>query len=94
MVEVTNHGEIAYHRAGYGGDVAGGTGLPDICKAYTEPRVSDAYFMVVPTPFKGDHEPDVSFVESATRMVASFVEEGGFVRDRVYIAGGDDRTDG
>ena len=26
VVEVTNQ-EIAYHRAGYGGDVAGGTGL-------------------------------------------------------------------
>ena len=45
-------------------------------KAYTEPRVSDAYFMVVPTPFKGDHEPDVSFVESATRMVLPLLKEG------------------
>ena len=27
VVEVTNRGKIAYHRAGYGGDVAGGTGL-------------------------------------------------------------------
>lgn len=45
-------------------------------KAYTEPQVSDAYFMVVPTPFKGDHEPDVSFVESATRMVLPLLKEG------------------
>ena len=29
--------------------------------AATEPEVCDAYFIVVPTPFKGDHEPDVSY---------------------------------
>ena len=38
-------------------------------KAYTEPHECDAYFIVVPTPFKGDHEPDISYVEAATRMV-------------------------
>ncbi len=25
--------------------------------------------MVVPTPFKGNHEPDISYVEAATRAV-------------------------
>lgn len=38
-------------------------------RAYTEPQLADAYFIVVPTPFKGDHEPDISYVEAATRMV-------------------------
>ena len=28
-------------------------------KASTKPEVCDAYFMVVPTPFKGNHEPDM-----------------------------------
>ncbi len=45
-------------------------------KAYTKPQPSDAYFMVVPTPFKGDHEPDTSYVESATRMVLPLLKEG------------------
>lgn len=45
-------------------------------KAYTKPQVSDAYFMVVPTPFKGDHEPDVSYVEAATRAVIPLLKEG------------------
>lgn len=44
--------------------------------ASTTPEVSDAYFMVVPTPFKGDHEPDVSYVEAATRAVIPFLKEG------------------
>ena len=38
-------------------------------KAYTEPQECDAYFIVVPTPFKGEHEPDISYVEAATRMI-------------------------
>lgn len=45
-------------------------------KAYTEPQEAEAYFMVVPTPFKGDHEPDISFVEAATRMVLPLLKEG------------------
>lgn len=45
-------------------------------KAYTQPQECDAYFMVVPTPFKGDHEPDVSYVEAATRAVLPLLKEG------------------
>lgn len=44
--------------------------------ASTTPEVSDAYFMVVPTPFKGDHEPDISYVEAATRAVLPLLKEG------------------
>ncbi len=44
--------------------------------ASTKPEVADAYFMVVPTPFKGNHEPDVSYVEAATRAVIPFLKEG------------------
>ena len=45
-------------------------------KASLTPEVSDAYFIVVPTPFKGNHEPDISFVESATRAVIPFLKAG------------------
>ncbi len=45
-------------------------------KAYTAPQECDAYFMVVPTPFKGDHEPDISYVEAATRAVLPLLKEG------------------
>lgn len=44
--------------------------------ATTTPIESDAYFMVVPTPFKGDHQPDVSYVEAATRAVLPLLKEG------------------
>lgn len=45
-------------------------------KASTAPEMSDAYFMVVPTPFKGNHEPDVSYVEAATRAVIPLLKAG------------------
>lgn len=45
-------------------------------KAYTTPECSDAYFMVVPTPFKGNHEPDISYVEAATCAVIPLLKEG------------------
>ena len=45
-------------------------------KASLTPEASDAYFMVVPTPFKGNHEPDISYVETATRTVIPLLKEG------------------
>lgn len=45
-------------------------------KASITPEESDAYFIVVPTPFKGNHEPDISYVESATRAVIPLLKEG------------------
>jgi len=45
-------------------------------RASVKPDVADAYFMVVPTPFKGNHEPDVSYVEAATRAVIPLLKEG------------------
>jgi len=60
-------------------------GLQDLCgkvvangqlKASLVPDISDVYLIVVPTPFKGDHEPDISYVEAATRTVIPFLKEG------------------
>lgn len=44
--------------------------------ASTRPETADAYFIVVPTPFKGNHEPDKSYVEAATRAVIPLLKEG------------------
>jgi len=48
--------------------------------AATQPEVSDAYFIVVPTPFKDKHQPDISYVEAATRAVVPFLKE-----DDLYV---------
>jgi UDP-N-acetyl-D-mannosaminuronic acid dehydrogenase len=45
-------------------------------KAATKPVESDTYIIVVPTPFKAKNEPDISFVEAATRTIISLLKEG------------------
>ena len=44
--------------------------------ASLQPVESDAYLIVVPTPFKGNHQPDISYVENATRMVLPLLKPG------------------
>lgn len=45
-------------------------------KAQLEPEVSDVFLIVVPTPFTGDHEPDISYVAAATQSVIPYLKEG------------------
>ena len=45
-------------------------------KASTAVEVADVYLIAVPTPFKGNHEPDLKYVESATRMIIPNLKEG------------------
>lgn len=45
-------------------------------RATTVPEAADAFFIVVPTPFKGDHQPDISYVEAATRSVIPHLRPG------------------
>ena len=75
VVEVTNQGKLHIIEPGME-EMLQEVITAGKFKAYTTPQESDAYFMVVPTPFKGDHEPDVSYVEAATRAVIPFLKEG------------------
>ena len=45
-------------------------------KASTKPCSADVYLIVVPTPFKGNHEPDISFVEAATNGIIPLLKKG------------------
>jgi UDP-N-acetyl-D-mannosaminuronic acid dehydrogenase len=45
-------------------------------KASTKPTPADVYLIVVPTPFKGNHEPDISFVEAATKGIIPLLKKG------------------
>ena len=44
-------------------------------KAATTPVEANTYLIVVPTPFKAKNEPDISFVEAATRAVLPLLKE-------------------
>lgn len=45
-------------------------------KADVKPVVADTYLVVVPTPFKGNHEPDISYVKAATTAILPLLKEG------------------
>ncbi len=47
-----------------------------LLKANITPDYADVFLIAVPTPFKGDHEPDLKYVESATRMIIPNLKEG------------------
>ncbi|MCS2724513.1 UDP-N-acetyl-D-mannosamine dehydrogenase [Bacteroides uniformis] len=75
VVEMTNQGKLHIIEPGME------EMLQEVVKngtlhASTKPETSDAYFMVVPTPFKGNHEPDISYVEAATRAVLPYLKDG------------------
>ena len=74
VVEKTNAGEL--HIIEPGMEEILKEVMSGMFRASTIPEVCDAYFMVVPTPFKGNHEPDISYVEAATRSVIPYLKEG------------------
>jgi len=47
-----------------------------LLQASTTPGTADVYLIAVPTPFKENHEPDLKYVESATRMILPNLNEG------------------
>ncbi len=47
-----------------------------LLKASAITTASDTFLVVVPTPFKENHKPDISFVESATRSIIPFLKNG------------------
>ena len=47
--------------------------------ASTEAVPADIFIIAVPTPFKGDHQPDLSYVTAATRMISPHLQAGNLV---------------
>ncbi|MDD4614643.1 MAG: UDP-N-acetyl-D-mannosamine dehydrogenase [Caldisericia bacterium] len=47
--------------------------------AHTTPALADVFMIAVPTPFKGDHELDISFVEQAAQHITPFLAPGNLI---------------
>lgn len=75
VVEMTNQGQLHIIEPGIQ-ELLQEVIVSGLLKASTTPVLSDAYLVVVPTPFKGNHEPDISYVEAATRTVIPLLKEG------------------
>ncbi len=50
-----------------------------LLKAATKPVSADVYLIAVPTPFKGNHVPDLSYVESAVSNLIPTLKKGALV---------------
>ena len=75
VVEMTNSGKLHIIEPGMGEKLRQAVDSGKL-RAFTQPQEADAFFIVVPTPFKDGHKPDISYVEAATRSVIPFLREG------------------
>ncbi|UDJ86995.1 UDP-N-acetyl-D-mannosamine dehydrogenase [Erwinia amylovora] len=48
-------------------------------RAATRPQPADAFLIAVPTPFKGNHQPDMTYVQAAAESVAVVLKKGDLV---------------
>ncbi|MCD0501720.1 UDP-N-acetyl-D-mannosamine dehydrogenase [Bordetella petrii] len=48
-------------------------------RATIKPEPADAFLIAVPTPFKGDYEPDLSYIQAATEAIAPVLKPGNVV---------------
>lgn len=75
VVETINRGDI--HIVEPALDIAVASAVKNgYLKAATIPVEANTYIIVVPTPFKGKNEPDISFVEEATKAVIPLLKNG------------------
>lgn len=48
-------------------------------KAYNKPQPADAFLIAVPTPFKGEHQPDLAYVRAAAESIAPVLKKGDLI---------------
>lgn len=75
VVETINRGEIHIVEPELDKAVANAVKAGHL-KAATKAVEANHYLIVVPTPFKDKNEPDISFVEAATRGILPLLKEG------------------
>ena len=75
IVDKTNNGQLHIEESGLE-TILQETIKSGKLKVSLKPNVCDTYIITVPTPFKSNHEPDISYVESATRSIIPLLKNG------------------
>lgn len=75
VVDTINNGEIHIVEPDLSGIVKDVVSKKTL-RASTQPEEADVFMIAVPTPFKDEHKPDISYVEKATRAVIPHLREG------------------
>jgi UDP-N-acetyl-D-mannosaminuronic acid dehydrogenase len=68
-VEAVNRGDVPFVEPDLATYVAGAV-TKGTLRAAATPEPADAFIIAVPTPFTGDHEPDLSYIKAAAQAVA------------------------
>ncbi len=50
-----------------------------LLRATLVPEPADAFLIAVPTPFTGNHQPDLTYIEAAARTLAPVLRKGNLV---------------
>lgn len=77
-VDAINAGKVPFVEEGLEAVLAGVVAQGKL-SAQLETPAADAYIVSVPTPFKGDHEADLSYIEAAARGIAPQLKGGELV---------------
>lgn len=75
VVEKTNKGELHIVEPGIQ-ELLEKVVSEKLLIAKTTPEEAEAYFIVVPTPFDNNHEPDISYVQAATESIIPLLKKG------------------
>lgn len=78
VVDTINAGSIHIVEPGLA-EVVGKAVADGRLRATTAPAPADAFLIAVPTPFRGEHEPDLRYVEAASRSIAPHLKRGDIV---------------
>lgn len=78
VVDALNRGKVTISEPGLA-DFVGEAVRSGRLRASTEPELSDAFIITVPTPITEDKRADLSFVESAARSIVPVLKEGDLV---------------
>ncbi|MFD6444798.1 UDP-N-acetyl-D-mannosamine dehydrogenase [Promicromonospora sp. NPDC060204] len=77
-VDAVNRGEVPFVEPDLAAYVSGSVASGKL-RAVTSPEPADCFIVAVPTPFQGDHEPDLSYVRAAAQAIAPQLRGGELV---------------
>lgn len=77
-VDAVNRGQVPFVEPDLAGYVSAAV-TAERFRAVTAPEEADAFVVAVPTPFTGDHEPDLSYIKAAAEALAPRLRGGELV---------------
>jgi UDP-N-acetyl-D-mannosaminuronic acid dehydrogenase len=77
-VDAVNRGDVPFVEPDLAAYVSGAVSHGKL-RATTSPEPAEAFIIAVPTPLTGDHEPDLSYIESAAASLAPVLTGGELV---------------